>query len=185
MGWVEQGWVEEGWVESDGVGAVNLIFSGPNDRQRGGSIAGTQDGILIPHLKPRAPYGVEVIVALYNYMGLRLFGFTMISDLIIADDIGRYDTLLAVDPIEFGTGSVSGNILGRVGLNVRPLSRAVFSNLDKSWSIRWATEAILTTNVGIFIWFGQEGNQAQRLYSGNAERMTLSKRHFEMEFGRS
>lgn len=177
--YVDPGFVDEGYVEGDaGATTLSLVFPGSADRRRGGTMLQAPGGLAIAHLPvTRAP---SIIVALHNWQGLRLFSWGVLDDTFTANDIGRYPTLIGVDPVDLG-GAPAGDILGRITVSERAVSRATFSNMDKFWSKMWAREAILSQPMGIFVWFGL--GQAHGLFIGVVESLELSQYECTLEFG--
>lgn len=185
--YVDPDFVVEDYVEGaeappvPGAGAL-LSFTGSSGRRRGGTMLKAPDALHLPHMEPRPAAGDEIFLAFYNWHGLRIFGFDVISDQIIADDVGReHGRLLAVDPIDIG-GAPVGDILGRVGLSERSLGRVTVDNLDGYWSMLLAREAVLAQPMGLFLWpYGS--SRTYPLLTGVVERGRLKKRRTVIEFG--
>jgi hypothetical protein len=194
VAWITNDWITNDWIETDGtvvtppqplptviLQPVTLTMLGPSLARLSASVVGTAQQLEIPHMQPRGPYGTEVLVALTTPAGMRVFGFRVVSEMVQTTDIGRYDTLRAVDPIEFGPGGRSSDVLGHIGLTIDPQCGAEFDNLNGFWSQLWANEVILTMPVGQFLYLG--GPPLVKVYVGIVQRMVLKKSIFRLEWG--
>jgi hypothetical protein len=123
----------------------------------------------------------EVFVALHNPTGLRLFGYRQPPDYITAPDRGRFSTLLDIDPIEFNSAPLTGDLFGGAMAVERPQTRCTFSNLDGFWSVLAGSEVLLHQAMAIHLFYAQQ--QMHEFFRGEVLAFYPEKDTCVVEFG--
>ena len=178
--WVSSGWVAPNWVESDTItpgAGVPITLPDPgfvHGATNFGDLGAIQ---LIYHQNP-GPYSDEAILIVKTWAGQRLFGAKMPADVILADDIGRYATLLDVQPLAINTVPLGNDLIGSIGTTESPQLIVTLDNRRKFWSRLVMVEPLLAMPAGVWLHYG--AGEMHLVFLGQIERVVLRQETCEL-----
>jgi len=180
-GWVESDWVQEGWVESDvAVTGTPIVLPNPGE-VRGATCYGDPHALeLIYHQNP-GPYSDEAIFILKTWSGQRLFGHKIPPDAVLADDLGRFDSLVTSSDVAITTVPLGNDLVGSIGTTERPRATETLRHDRRFWSQLVVTEPLLAMPAGRWLHYG--GGDTHLLLQGQVERVVIRLSQVTLEYG--
>jgi hypothetical protein len=126
------------------------------------------------------PYARDIIFTLHNKAGLRLFGLNrQVPDAIVANDIGRFNTLLRVNGIDLNSVPLGQDLIGSLAAAEQSSVEVELSNIDGWWSRIVALEPMFGAMGGLFVYYAS--GKLPLLYRGKVGRLRIRKRVTRIE----
>ena len=172
-GWIEQDWIENDWIEGDdlplgGVSPIGLPLPGA---VVGATAYGNPDAMTVIHHRNPGPYSAEPLFLLRTTAGQRLFGRKMPPTVVVADDIGRFATLMEISPVVINTVPLGNDLVGSIGMTEKPQATVSIENRQQEWSRVLASEPVLAMPAGTLLHYGS--GESHLLLQGQVERVVL------------
>jgi hypothetical protein len=182
MSYFLPGYIAAGYYEGDVPAApvVPITLPLPGD-VRGATAYGNLKGLAVIYHQNPGPYSAESIFMWRTWAGQRLIGKKMPSTAIIADDIGRFATLMTMSPISINTVPIGNDLIGSLSTSEKPQTTVTAENRDKFWSRLVMTEPLLLMPAGSWQHFG--GGDSHLLLQGQIERVVIRQAEVSVTFG--
>lgn len=110
----------------------------------------TLDLVYWPAGSPWSPFDAQPLFAVWNHMGIYVFGKRMPPEEIQAQVFSAEATLLSLSPITYAATPIGANLLGSVGSGQRPTGTATLRN-NGEWNSRVESEIWMTMGAGSFL----------------------------------
>jgi len=179
VGWIDDNWIEPGWIERDtAISATPIVLPDANAAFGATSYGDPGATALIYHQNP-GPYSDEAIVILRTWAGQRLFGTKMPPEVVVAEDIGRFATLLEVSPVAINTVPLGNDLIGSIGATERPRLQVVVDNRDKFGSGLVVVEPLLGMPAAKWLHYG--GGDSHLIFQGQVERVVIRQKSISLE----
>jgi hypothetical protein len=159
MPWVKSGWVKPGYIKTLVTPTTGVAFPVPPPGQW--PVATPDPARLTLTASPpttdfpRGPYGVVTALVLQTHAGTRIFSAVSVDPIYtVPPSVGRYVTLIDLDPITLSQGSAGATLVTRINSLERASFGFTVDNSDGFWSSLVANEYLLCQTVSLYLDYG-------------------------------